>query len=142
MIKMIMKMISMMMMYPYLLIQWLNNVFIHCPSQGREDWPTRVCRLHWQMTNWGGKINKMRMTEVNRTISLCLMLMTLWFVMMEAMMADYNVIIYTRWWITMGARTPAQPAYLGANIKKIFFCGNKPERNVIMQGTWLHFYVS
>ena len=46
------------------------------------------------------------------------MLMMMWFVMMEAMMADYNVIIYTRWWITMGARTPAQPAYLGANIKK------------------------
>ena len=82
------------------------------------------------------------MTEVNRTFSLCLMLMTLWFVMMEAMMADYNVIIYTRWWITMGARTPAQPAYLGANIKKIFFCGNKAEKNVIMEGTWLHFYVS
>ena len=83
----------------------------------------------------------MRMTEDNRTISLCLMLMTMWFVMMEAMMADYNVIIYTRWWITMGARTPALPAYLGANIKK-YFCGNKQERNVIMQGTWLHVYVS
>ena len=57
-------------------------------------------------------------------------------------MADYNVIIYTRWWITMGARTPAQPAYLGAaNIEK-YFCGNKEEKNVIMQGTSLHFYVS
>ena len=83
----------------------------------------------------------MGMTEDNRTISLCLMLMTMWFVMMEAMMADYNVIIYTRWWITMGARTPALPAYLGVNIKK-YFCGNKQERNVIMQGTSLHFYVS
>ena len=72
MIKMMTMMISMMMMYPYLLIQWLNNVFIHCPSQGREDWPTRVCRLHWQMTNCGGKINikinKMRMTEVKTLI--------------------------------------------------------------------------